>query len=201
MWAHHLLFVFSTGLHRRTAAKAHDSRPWLGLACGNCTAVTRLTIKVLPPFRLLPPLRFPFCWGSPYPTLQSSAFMSGMKIVFTGNPNLMFDFNSFLSRWNPVTFEESLDFVKKVKARDYQLYLSLSDILSQKEQTPPEIYHNDHDDLCKELMRFKPHVRERRINKHNSFGMSLLLMSVFLLSLFLMFEQPLRYVVQQAFGT
>nr|ABF70055.1 hypothetical protein MA4_54N07.40 [Musa acuminata] len=103
--------------------------------------------------------------------------MSGMKIVFTGNPNLMFDFNSFLSRWNPVTFEESLDFVKKVKARDYQLYLSLSDILSQKEQTPPEIYHNDHDDLCKELMRFKPHVRERRINKHNSFGMSLLLMS------------------------
>ncbi|CAL9201484.1 unnamed protein product [Musa hybrid cultivar] len=109
--------------------------------------------------------------------------MSGMKIVFTGNPNLMFDFNSFLSRWNPVTFEESLDFVKKVKARDYQLYLSLSDILSQKEQTPPEIYHNllflfqDHDDLCKELMRFKPHVQERRINKHNSFGMSLLLMS------------------------
>ncbi|RWW01920.1 hypothetical protein GW17_00035013 [Ensete ventricosum] len=41
--------------------------------------------------------------------------MSRTKIVSTGNPNLMFDFNSFLSRWNPVTFEESLDFVKKVK--------------------------------------------------------------------------------------
>ncbi|CAL9079689.1 unnamed protein product [Musa textilis] len=32
MWAHHLYFVFSIGLHRRTAAKkAHDSRPSLGL--------------------------------------------------------------------------------------------------------------------------------------------------------------------------
>ncbi|KAJ8465429.1 hypothetical protein OPV22_027981 [Ensete ventricosum] len=147
---------------------------------------TAATAPVTPPAPVVPtPPEVDVPSPAPQPDdLNRSSVISEMsrtKIVSTGNPNLMFDFNSFLSRWNPVTFEESLDFVKKVKARDYQLYLSLFDILSQKEQTPPEIYHNllflfqDHDDLCKELMRFKPHVRERRINSHNSFGMSLLL--------------------------
>ncbi|WOL12217.1 hypothetical protein Cni_G20983 [Canna indica] len=128
--------------------------------------------------------------------------------VFARNSNPMMDLNSFISRWKPVTFEESLSFVKKVKARDYRLYLSLFDILSRKEQAPLEIYHDllllfqDHEDLRKEIMRFKPHHLERRISNHHSFGgMSIVLVPLFLFSLFLMCEQPLRYVVQQAFGT
>jgi len=45
-----------------------------------------------------------------------------------------------MSKWEPVTFEESLSFVKKVKARDYMLYLSLLDVLNRNDQIPLEAY-------------------------------------------------------------
>ncbi|KAL6909817.1 hypothetical protein ACP4OV_001476 [Aristida adscensionis] len=45
-----------------------------------------------------------------------------------------------MSKWEPVTFEESLSFVKKVKARDYMLYLSLRDVLNRNDQIPLEAY-------------------------------------------------------------
>ncbi|KAG6470637.1 hypothetical protein ZIOFF_071714 [Zingiber officinale] len=93
------------------------------------------------------------------------------------------------------------------QARDYRIYIALFEILSQKDQMPSETYHDllllleNHDDLLKELMRFKPHDFERRISHHNSSGMSLFLVSLFILSLILMFEQPLRCFIQQTLGT
>ncbi|URD75769.1 hypothetical protein MUK42_09068 [Musa troglodytarum] len=119
----------------------------------------------------------------------------------------MLDFNSFMSRWKPVTFEESLTFVKKVKARDYRLYLSLFDIVSRNEQMTPDIYDDllllfeSHDDLQKELMRFKPLVVERMIDNDILSGVVLLLVLILFLSLFILFEQPLKYVFRQVFGT
>ncbi|XP_074569799.1 paired amphipathic helix protein Sin3-like 5 [Curcuma longa] len=131
-----------------------------------------------------------------------------MKLGFTRESSLVLYFNSLLSRWKPITFEESLHFVKKVKARDYRMYMALFEILSQKDQMPSETYHDllllfeDHDDLLKELMRFKPHNFEGTISQHNSSGlMSFFLVPLLILSLILMFEQPMRYFIQQAFGT
>ncbi|XP_074571360.1 uncharacterized protein LOC141827919 [Curcuma longa] len=130
-----------------------------------------------------------------------------MKLGFTRESSLVLYINSLVSRWKPVTFEESLCFVKKVKARDYRIYIALFEILSRKDQMPSETYHDllllfeNHDDLLKELMRFKPHDFERRMNHHNSSGMPLFLVPLFILSLILMFEQPLRYFIQQTLGT
>ncbi|KAG6468901.1 hypothetical protein ZIOFF_073596 [Zingiber officinale] len=65
-----------------------------------------------------------------------------MKLGFTRESSLVLYFNSLVSRWKPVTFEESLCFVKKVKARDYRIYIALFEILSQKDQMPSETYHD-----------------------------------------------------------
>ncbi|RWW27329.1 hypothetical protein GW17_00008244 [Ensete ventricosum] len=116
----------------------------------------------------------------------------------------MLDFNSFMSRWKPVTFEESLTFVKKVKARDYRLYVSLFDIVSRNEEMTPDMYHDllllfeSHDDLQKELLRFKPLVVECTTTDHIVSGVVLLLVLILFLNLFLLF---VKYVFRQVFGT
>nr|CAD1838272.1 unnamed protein product [Ananas comosus var. bracteatus] len=84
------------------------------------------------------------------------------KHMFKEHSNLMLDLSSLLNKERPITFEESLNFVKKVKARDYLLYASLFDILSRKEHKPIEMYQEllslfrNHDDLREELARFRP---------------------------------------------
>ncbi|XP_042443456.1 paired amphipathic helix protein Sin3-like 4 isoform X2 [Zingiber officinale] len=134
-------------------------------------------------------------------------YLLEMKLGFTRESSLVLYFNSLLSRWKPITFEESLHFVKKVKARDFHMYMALFEILSQKDQMPSETYHDllllfeSHDDLLKELMRFKPHNFEGTISQHNSSRMSLFLVPLFILSLIMMFEQPMSYFIQQAFRT
>ncbi|KAG8046135.1 hypothetical protein GUJ93_ZPchr0008g12589 [Zizania palustris] len=68
------------------------------------------------------------------------------------------------SKSEPLTFDVSLRFVKKVKARDYMLYLSLFDILGRMELSQIEAYRElqllfqNHPDLCEELEKFRPPV-------------------------------------------
>ncbi|KAJ1690631.1 hypothetical protein LUZ63_014786 [Rhynchospora breviuscula] len=110
----------------------------------------------------------------------------------------------YISKWGPVTFEESLGFVKKVKSRDYMLYLSLLGILSIKERIPLETYQElfmllrNHEDLRKELERFRPKCRQRGLYSPNSFWMSILLLPLVFLSVLLAFDKPFSYLQQVA---
>ncbi|XP_010925192.1 paired amphipathic helix protein Sin3-like 2 [Elaeis guineensis] len=125
--------------------------------------------------------------------------LSKAKVLFEQHSSLILDYNPFMSRWKPVTFEESLKFVRKVKARDYHLYLSLLDILGQEHKSP-ETYQQlvllfqNHDDLHEELKRFKPQAQAQFFGPWLVF----LLLPLSVLSLYLIFcEQPLRCLIEQ----
>uniref|UniRef100_A0A0A9GZU3 Uncharacterized protein n=1 Tax=Arundo donax TaxID=35708 RepID=A0A0A9GZU3_ARUDO len=100
-----------------------------------------------------------------------------------------------MSKWESVTFEESLSFVKKVKARDYVLYLSLLDVLNRNDQIPLEAYSElsllfrHHDDLLVELAKFRPLPCPNNVYSHSSIRMLIFLMPFLLLSLLLAFER------------
>ncbi|XP_078149243.1 paired amphipathic helix protein Sin3-like 6 [Carex rostrata] len=104
----------------------------------------------------------------------------------------------------PITFQDSLRFVKKVKSRDYMLYLSLFDILSRKEQIPLETYQElfmlfrNHEDLREELERFRPKCPQRGLYSHNSFWMSIFLLPLVFVSVLLAFDKPFSYLQQVA---
>ncbi|XP_010924213.1 paired amphipathic helix protein Sin3-like 3 isoform X2 [Elaeis guineensis] len=123
--------------------------------------------------------------------------LSKVKVLFKQQSSLILDYNPFIFRCKPVTFEEALKFVRKIKARDYHLYLSLFDILGQ-ERTSQEIYQQlvllfqNHDDLQVELKRFRPQAQAR-------FGsLVFLILPLCALSLYLIFfEKPLRCLLEQ----
>ncbi|VAI85593.1 paired amphipathic helix protein Sin3-like 3 [Triticum dicoccoides] len=103
-----------------------------------------------------------------------------------------------MSKWEPVTFEESLSFVKRVKARDYLLYLSLLNVLTRSDQIPLEAYNEllllfrDHGDLLEELGKFRPLPSfPSTVYSYNTIWMFIFLMPFLLLSLLLAFEKPL----------
>ncbi|KAL6848317.1 hypothetical protein ACP4OV_022445 [Aristida adscensionis] len=102
---------------------------------------------------------------------------------------MMVAFGAFISKQEPLTFEDSLRFVKKVKvnirnrsagfhddfgqlviyqARDYMLYLSLFDILGRMELSQLEAYQElqllfrNHPDLHEELEKFRPPVSTKQ---------------------------------------
>ncbi|CAL5047685.1 unnamed protein product [Urochloa decumbens] len=125
-----------------------------------------------------------------------------------------------MSKWEPVTFEESLSFVKKVKvgfestlcgmiygiipyARDYMLYLSLLDVLNRNDQIPLEAYSElslifrHHEDLLAELSKFRPLPCPNNVYTHGSIWMIIFLMPFLLLSLVLAFEKPLKCFLLQ----
>jgi len=108
-----------------------------------------------------------------------------------------------MSKWEPVTFEESLSFVKKVKARDYMLYLSLLDVLNRNDQIPLEAYSElsllfrHHEDLLAELSKFRPLPCPNNLYTHGSIWMIIFLMPFLLLSLVLAFEKPLKCFLLQ----
>ncbi|KAE8799412.1 paired amphipathic helix protein Sin3-like 3 [Hordeum vulgare] len=110
-----------------------------------------------------------------------------------------------MSKWEPVTFEESLSFVKRVKARDYLLYLSLLNVLTRSDQIPLEAYNEllllfrDHGDLLEELGKFRPLPNfPSTVYRHSSIWMFIFLMPFLLLSLLLAFEKPLdRFLLRQ----
>uniref|UniRef100_A0ACD6AEE1 Uncharacterized protein n=1 Tax=Avena sativa TaxID=4498 RepID=A0ACD6AEE1_AVESA len=103
-----------------------------------------------------------------------------------------------MSKWGSVTFEESLRFVKRVKARDYMLYLSLLNVLTRSDQIPLEAYDElstlfrQHEDLLEELGKFRPlPAPSITVYSQSSIWMLIFLMPFLLLSLLLAFEKPL----------
>ncbi|TVU11326.1 hypothetical protein EJB05_44905 [Eragrostis curvula] len=113
-----------------------------------------------------------------------------------------------MSKWEPVTFEESLSFVKKVKARDYILYLSLLDVLNRNDQIPLEAYNElsflfrRHEDLLAELAKFRPLTCTNNVYTHSSIWMFIVLMPFLFLSILLAFEMPLKgFLLQQPVAT
>ncbi|KAJ3692458.1 hypothetical protein LUZ60_012808 [Juncus effusus] len=108
-----------------------------------------------------------------------------------------------MSKWDPITFQESLRFVKKVKNRDYMLYISLFDILSRKEEIPLEAYQElfmlfkNHEDLLEELERFRPKYPSRILHNHSSFWMAFFVLPLVFFSLLYAFEKPFSYLLQQ----
>ncbi|PWZ06251.1 hypothetical protein Zm00014a_020824 [Zea mays] len=77
----------------------------------------------------------------------------GNYVSLRGIKGLAFTCLGSMSKWEPVTFQESLSFVKKVKltdlcltvsllvqARDYMLYISLLDVLNRNDQIPLQAY-------------------------------------------------------------
>ncbi|CAN6170034.1 unnamed protein product, partial [Urochloa humidicola] len=126
----------------------------------------------------------------------------GKLCLFEGNRGPCLYLGS-MSKWEPVTFEESLSFVKKVKARDYMLYLSLLDVLSRNDQIPLEAYSElsllfrHHEDLLAELSKFRPLPCPNSVYTHGSIWMIIFLMPFLLLSLVLAFEKPLKCFLLQ----
>ncbi|KAL5653804.1 hypothetical protein ACJX0J_033123, partial [Zea mays] len=60
--------------------------------------------------------------------------------MLRADSRMMVVFGALSSKPEQLTFEESLIFVKKVKARDYMLYLSLFDVLGRTELPQLDAY-------------------------------------------------------------
>ncbi|KAL5222908.1 hypothetical protein ABZP36_027621 [Zizania latifolia] len=90
--------------------------------------------------------------------------MARANEVLRADSRMMVVSGTLASKSEPLTFDDSLRFVKKVKARDYMLYLSLFDILGRMELSQLEAYRElqllfqNHPDLCEELEKFRPPV-------------------------------------------
>uniref|UniRef100_A0ACD5VNF8 Uncharacterized protein n=1 Tax=Avena sativa TaxID=4498 RepID=A0ACD5VNF8_AVESA len=87
--------------------------------------------------------------------------MSRADEAFRAESRVMVFFGVVTSKSEPLTFDDSLRFVRKVKARNHMLYLSLFDILgrpgSQLEaHRALQLLFRDHPDLCEELEKFRP---------------------------------------------
>lgn len=113
-----------------------------------------------------------------------------------------------MSKWESITFEESLSFVKRVKARDYMLYLSLLNVLTRSDQMPLEAYDElslllqDHGDLLEELGKFRPLPSPSTVYSNSSIWMFIFLMPFLLLSLLLAFEKPLdSFLLRKPFAS
>ncbi|KAL6592649.1 hypothetical protein ACP70R_022489 [Stipagrostis hirtigluma subsp. patula] len=133
-------------------------------------------------------------------------FLEGISkaAAFERNLGLAFSCLGSMAKWEPVTFEESLSFVKKVKARDYMLYISLLDVLNRNDEIPLEAYSElsllfrHHEDLLAELAKFRPLSCPSNVYNHGSIWMLIFLMPFLLLSLLLAFEKPLKcFLLQQ----
>uniref|UniRef100_M8CDE3 Uncharacterized protein n=1 Tax=Aegilops tauschii TaxID=37682 RepID=M8CDE3_AEGTA len=108
---------------------------------------------------------------------NNGATMPGADDAFPAESRTTVFFGAVTSKSEPLTFQESLGFVKKVKknetilgqlkvnirrARNYMLYLSLFDILGRTELSQLEAYQTlqllfrDHPDLHEGLEKFRP---------------------------------------------
>uniref|UniRef100_A0A453DN94 Uncharacterized protein n=4 Tax=Aegilops tauschii subsp. strangulata TaxID=200361 RepID=A0A453DN94_AEGTS len=96
------------------------------------------------------------------PRGNNGATMPGADDAFPAESRTTVFFGAVTSKSEPLTFQESLGFVKKVKARNYMLYLSLFDILGRTELSQLEAYQTlqllfrDHPDLHEGLEKFRP---------------------------------------------
>lgn len=115
-------------------------------------------------------------------------------------------FGALTSKPEPLTFEESLRFVKKVKARNYMLYLSLFDILGRMELSRLEAYgalqllFRDHPDLCEELEKFRPPMPTKHAANNIWPWVFVCAVPLVAVSLIPGFGNPVLWFVQQTLG-
>uniref|UniRef100_A0A0E0BVX6 Uncharacterized protein n=1 Tax=Oryza meridionalis TaxID=40149 RepID=A0A0E0BVX6_9ORYZ len=95
---------------------------------------------------------------------DKSVTMARANEMVRADSRMMVVFSALASKSGPLTFEDSLRFVKKVKARNYMLYLSLFDILGRMELSRHEAYRElqllfqNYPDLHEELEKYRPPV-------------------------------------------
>jgi len=133
---------------------------------------------------------------------------------------MMVVFGALTSKPEQLTFEETLRFVKKVKARDYMLYLSLFDIqardymlylslfdiLGRMELSQLDAYRElqllfgNHPDLCEELEKFRPPVPTKQAANNIWPWVIVCAVPLVAVSLIPALGNPVLWFVQQTVG-
>ncbi|KAL6627567.1 hypothetical protein ACP70R_031293 [Stipagrostis hirtigluma subsp. patula] len=132
--------------------------------------------------------------------------MSRTNEMFRTESRMMVVFGAFTSKQEPLTFEDSLRFVKKVKARDYMLYLSLFDILGRMELSQVEAYQQlqllfrNHPDLREELEKFRPPVGTKHATNNIWAWVFACAVPLVAVSLMPSLGNPVLWFVQQTIG-
>lgn len=135
--------------------------------------------------------------------------MPGADEAFLAEPRTTLVFGAVTSKSEPLTFQESLRFVKKVKARNYMLYLSLFDILGRTELSQLEAYQTlqllfrDHPDLHKGLEKFRPPVHAKHAPANGSLWpwvLACAAVPLVAMSLIPALGNPVLWLVQQTLG-
>ncbi|XP_062206259.1 uncharacterized protein LOC133908279 [Phragmites australis] len=132
--------------------------------------------------------------------------MSRANEIFRADSRMMVVFGAFTSKPEALTFEESLRFVKKVKARDYMLYLSLFDILGRMELSQLEAYRElrllfrNYPDLCEELEKFRPPVPTKHATNNIWPWVFVCAVPLVAVSLIPALGNPVLWFVQQTIG-
>ncbi|RCV24299.1 hypothetical protein SETIT_5G073500v2 [Setaria italica] len=126
--------------------------------------------------------------------------------MFRADSRMMVAFGALTSKPQQLTFEDSLRFVKKVKARDYMLYLSLFDILGRMELSQLDAYQElqllfrNHPDLCEELEKFRPPVRIKHATNNIWPWVIVCAVPLVAVSLIPALGNPVLWFVQQTIG-
>ncbi|XP_062191524.1 uncharacterized protein LOC133895311 [Phragmites australis] len=132
--------------------------------------------------------------------------MSSANEMIRAESRMMVVFGAFASKPEPLTFEESLRFIKKVKACDYMLYLSLFDILGRTELSQLEAYRElqlllrNHPDLCEELEKFRPPVPTKHVTNNIWPWVIVCAVPFVAVSLIPALGNPVLWFVQQTIG-
>ncbi|NP_001307465.1 uncharacterized protein [Zea mays] len=124
--------------------------------------------------------------------------------MFRADSRMMVVFGALTSKPEQLTFEETLRFVKKVKARDYMLYLSLFDILGRMELSQLDAYREllfgNHPDLCEELEKFRPPVPTKQAANNIWPWVIVCAVPLVAVSLIPALGNPVLWFVQQTVG-
>ncbi|TVU22254.1 hypothetical protein EJB05_31938 [Eragrostis curvula] len=132
--------------------------------------------------------------------------MSRANQISRADSRMMVVFGAFSSKPETLTFEESLRFVKKVKARDYMLYWSLFDILGRMELSQLEAYQQlqllfrNHPDLREGLERFRPPVPTKHATNNIWPWVFVCAVPLVAVSLMPALGNPVLWLVQQTIG-
>ncbi|XP_021310910.1 uncharacterized protein LOC8079087 isoform X1 [Sorghum bicolor] len=126
--------------------------------------------------------------------------------MLRADSRMMVVFGALTSKPEQLTFEDSLRFVKKVKARDYMLYLSLFDILGRMELSQLDAYRElqllfqNHPDLCEELEKFRPPVPIKQATNNIWPWVIVCAVPLVAVSLIPALGNPVLWFVQQTIG-
>ncbi|CAM0879343.1 unnamed protein product [Alopecurus aequalis] len=130
--------------------------------------------------------------------------MSRGDEAFRAESRVTVFFGVVTSKSEPLTFDDSLTFVRKVKARNHMLYLSLFDILGRMDLSQLEAYRallfRDYPDLCEELEKFRPPVPTKQAPNNIWPWVLVCAVPLVAVSLIPALGNPVLWFVQQTLG-